>query len=142
MVREWKDPHLGYGNSSVVRFFVGQERAVLERFYATPPEAIVRDYASKEQNFLTKAADEVAFWPEDWCLSFARSCLPRNRLLRLFCRPARPYAGKILVFYGSITPASALEGEIDNSKRSRRSFGPRPRRRFLPARWIKELWRE
>ena len=58
-MREWKDPHLGYGNSSVVRFFVGMEKAVLERFYATPEDEIISRYASKEQNFLTKAVDEA-----------------------------------------------------------------------------------
>ena len=41
IIREWKDPHLGYGNSSVVRFFAGAEKAVLERFYATPEQEIV-----------------------------------------------------------------------------------------------------
>ena len=57
IIKEWKDPHLGYGNSSVVRFFIGQESAVLDRFYATPEEEIVSRFDSKEQNFLSKAVD-------------------------------------------------------------------------------------
>lgn len=143
MVREWKDPHLGYGNSSVVRYFVGLERTVLDRFYETPPEEIANIYACKEQNFLTRAVDEVTFWPDDWCPAFSRACLPRTRVLRYFSTPSRPTTGRILVFYGSITPASAMLGEHDPAKRSRVRRILRPiRHRFLPAGWIGEYWRE
>lgn len=143
MVREWKDPHLGFGNSSVVRFFIGLESAVLDRFYATPPQVIAKSYACKEQNFLTRAVDEVAFWPEDWCPAFSRHCLPRTRILRYFSRPARPATGRILIFYGSITPASAMRGEHDPAKRSRDYRSLRlGQRRFVPAEWIGEYWRE
>ena len=141
IIREWKDPHLGYGNSSVVRFFVGTESAVIERFHATPPEVILSTYAGKEQNFLTKAVDEVAFWPPDWVPPFNLACLPRNRIQRFFSRPRRPVGAKILVFYGSITPRSALHGEHEHNKRVGRGFVLRPtRRRFLPAAWISDYW--
>jgi hypothetical protein len=143
MVREWKDLHLGYGNSSVVRFFAGLESAVLDRFYATPPDIIARVYRRKEQNFLTRAVDDVTFWPDEWCPAFSRACLPRNRILRYFSKPVPPTTGRILVFYGSITPASAMLGEHDPTKRSRtRSSFPLGRRRFMPADWIGDYWRE
>ena len=143
MVREWKDPHLGYGNSSVVRYFIGLESAVLDRFYATSPEQIASIYACKEQNFLTRAVDEVTFWPDDWCPAFSRACLPRTRILRYFTKPSRPASGRILIFYGSITPASAMLGEHDPNKRSHVGRIPRlTRRRFVPAEWIGEYWRE
>lgn len=143
MVREWKDPHLGYGNSSVVRFFIGQESDVLDRFHAMSPLEVAVRFGSKEQNFLTRAVDQVTFWPDDWCLSFPQACLPRIRLLRLFSRPIRPSAGGVLVFYGSITPASALRGEHEPSKRGRSGLAIRlGRHRFLPAEWLREYWRE
>jgi hypothetical protein len=143
IIREWKDPELGFGNSSVVRYVIGAEANVLDRFYATPPEVILRDYDNKEQNFLTKAVDEVAFWPEAWCVPFPLACLPANRVLRFFSTPVKPKGGKILVFYGSITPESAMRGEHQRSKRVRKGFAWRPtRRRFRPAPWIAELWRE
>ena len=143
LIREWKDPHLGYGNSSVVRYFIGMESNVLERFYATPPEEIVERYASKEQNFMTKAVDEASFWPADWCLPFSHACLPRNRLLRLFSTPLKPAGGKILVFFGSITPESAMRGEHEIKKRVGTGLAFRPtQRRFRPALWIAEYWRE
>jgi hypothetical protein len=143
MIREWKNPELGYGNSSVVRFFVGMEGAVLERFYATTPEVIIGTYDSKEQNFLTKAVEEVTFWPADWCIPFPLACLPRNRVLRYFSTPKRPIGGKILVFFGSITPETAMRGEHEPNKRVGQGLRFRPtRRRFRPAPWIAEHWRE
>ena len=143
IIREWKDPELGYGNSSVVRFFIGHESAVLDRFYATPPDVIIGTYASKEQNFLTKAVDEASFWPPAWVPPFNLDCLPRNRLVRFFARPVQPKDGKILVFYGSITPSSALRGEHEPKKRVGTGFAFRPTlRRFQPAHWIAKYWKE
>ena len=113
------------------------------RFYATDPKVIRDTYASKEQNFLTKAADEVTFWPPAWCVPFSHACLPRNRLLRFFSRPKPPRNGKILVFFGSITPASALRGEHEIKKRVSESFRLNlTQRRFKPANWIGDYWRE
>ena len=143
LIREWKDPALGYGNSSVVRYFIGMEKAVLERFYDTPPEQIVTRYASKEQNFLTRAVDDATFWPSDWCVPFSHACLPANRVLRFFSTPAKPAGGKILVFFGSITPESAMRGEHEVKKRVGTGMSLRPtQRRFRPAAWIADYWRE
>jgi hypothetical protein len=141
IIREWKDPHLGYGNSSVVRFFIGAESNVLTKFHATPPEVIINTYASKEQNFLTKAVDEATFWPPSWCAPFSLACLPRNRLVRFFSTPHKPIGAKILVFYGSITPQSALLGQHQRNKRVGTGLSLRPTaRRFKPATWISEYW--
>jgi len=143
IIREWKNPELGYGNSSVLRYVIGQESAVLDRFYATPADVIVETYDSKEQNFLTKAVDDVSFWPPEWVPPFNLSCLPKNRLQRFFAKPVKPAGGKILVFYGSITPASALRGEHEPKKRVGTGFAFRPTlRRFRPAEWIAEYWTE
>ncbi len=143
IIREWKDPEKGYGNSSVVRFFVGAEAAVIERFHATPPEVIMTTYAGKEQNFLSKAVEDIAFWPPSWVPAFNLACLPRNRVLRFFSTPKVPAGGKILVFYGSITPQSALAGEHQRNKRVGTGYAFRPlRRRFGPARWISQYWTE
>lgn len=143
IVKEWKNPELGYGNSSVVRFFVGQESNVLDRFYASSAVDIKNKYDSKEQNFLTKAVDEVTWWPEEFCLPFPVTCLPRNRILRFFATPKRPEKGRILVFYGSITPESAQRGEHERKKRVGTGFHFSPtRRRFRPAHWIADYWYE
>jgi len=143
IIREWKDPELGYGNSSVMRYFIGMESAVLDRFHATPTEELKGTYASKEQNFVSKNVAEVTFWPADWCVPFSIACLPRNRLLRYFTTPKPPKGGKILVFFGRITPETAMRGEHEARKRAGPATLFRPtRRRFRPAPWIGEHWRE
>lgn len=142
IIREWKNPHLGYGNSSVVRYFIGAESQVLDRYHATTPEDIVRTFATKEQNFLTKNVAEVTWWPDLWCLPFNRTCLPRNRLLRLFSTPRKPVDCKVLVFFGAITPETAIRGE-HAARKPKRTFGlPASRRRFGPAVWLADYWRE
>jgi hypothetical protein len=85
----------------------------------------------------------VTFWPADWCIPFPLACLPRNRVLRYFSTPKRPTGGKILVFFGSITPETAMRGEHEPNKRVGQGLRFRPtRRRFRPAPWIAEHWRE
>ncbi len=143
IIKEWKDADLGYGNSSIVRYVIGQESYVLDKFYNTPASVIIEDYESKEQNFLTKAVEDVTFWPSDWVVPFSIACLPRNRFLRFFSVPRKPDTGKIVVFYGSITPDSALKGEHQRNKRVGNGFQLRPtRRRFRPAHWIGDYWCE
>lgn len=143
IIREWKNPHLGFGNSSVVRFFVGQESAVIDRFHATSHADLASKYDNKEQNFLTKEVDEVAFWPDDWCVPFPLACLPRNRVVRFFSKAKPPTTGKILIFYGSITPESALLGQHQGNKRTGDGYKLRlTKRRFGAADWITTLWRE
>ena len=143
IIREWKDPHLGYGNSSVLRFFIGAESYILERFHKTPPETIIGIYASKEQNFLTKAAVDVTFWPPEWVPPFSLACLPKNRVARFFSTPTKPPGAKILVFYGSITPSSALLGQHEPKKRVGTTLTFRPTlRRFRPGTWIADYWTE
>lgn len=143
ITREWKHPELGYGNSSVFRFFIGEESYVLDKFRATPADDLKHIYGDKEQNFLSKAVEQVEFWPSAWCLPFSGGCAPRNRVLRYLSTPVRPTGARIVVFFGSITPRSAMLGRHEPGKR-----GVRPRklrlteRRFRPAEWIGEVWRE
>lgn len=144
MIREWKQPELAYGNSSVVRFVAGSESHVLDTFYATSTETILSRYKGKEQNFLTRSIPSVAFWPDDWCVSFAAACLPRNRFLRFFAQPRPPTGAKILVFFGSITPESALRGErgYKTVAGGHSTLPAWTRRRFGAAPWIADFWRE
>ena len=143
IIREWKDPQLGYGNSSVLRFFIGAESYILQRFHATAPSIITGIYDSKEQNFLTKAAVDVTFWPPEWVPPFSLACLPANRIVRFFSKPTMPTGAKVLVFYGSITPSSALLGQHEPKKRVGTALAFRPTlRRFRPGTWIADYWTE
>jgi hypothetical protein len=145
IIREWQDAEQGYGNSSVMRYFVGGHPEVLERFYSRPHQHWFDQYKSKEQNFVSKTVQDVTFWPDDWCVPFSYSCLPRNKVARFLSSPKKPKEGKILVFFGSVTPESAMLGQNKVQKRSRpRRFNIlNPiRRRFGPALWIAQYWKE
>lgn len=145
ILREWHEPELGYGNSSVMRFFVGGHPEVLQRFYSKPHQHWFDLYSSKEQNFVSKTVEDITYWPEDWCVPFSYACLPKNRIRRFFSTPLKPKDARIVVFFGSVTPETALRGQHKIEKRSKkRLLGLHNpiRRRFGPARWIADYWRE
>ena len=145
IIREWQDAHMGYGNSSVMRFFAGGHPEVLERFYSKPHKHWFDLYTSKEQNFVSKTVRDPVYWPEAWCVPFSYSCLPRNKIRQFFSTPTKPEGGKILVFFGSVTPESAILGRHKSEKRSKkRLFNLQNpiKRRFGPARWVADYWRE
>jgi hypothetical protein len=119
ILKEWHDAHLGFGNSSVMRYFIGGHPEVLERFYSKPHQHWFDLYASKEQNFVSKTVVDIIYWPDDWCAPFSYACLPKNRLLRFLATPRKPARAKILVFFGSVTPESAIQGRHKVEKRSR-----------------------
>ncbi|MGI9522304.1 MAG: hypothetical protein ACR2PG_11710 [Hyphomicrobiaceae bacterium] len=144
MMQEWwLDPSSGYGNSSVVRYFIGQESYVLQRFLDTPADEIQAQYNSKDQNVMSRMVENVTFWPRSWCAPFNIVCLPKSRILRFFSSPTPPSDCKILVFYGAITPATALRGEHEQRKQSKPGLLRRlVRRRFGPAHWLADYWKE
>jgi hypothetical protein len=145
IIREWQDSECGYGNSSVMRFFVGGHPEVLERFYSKPHKHWFELYSSKEQNFVSKTVADPVYWPNTWCVPFSYACLPRNKIRRFFTTPKKPEGGKILVFFGSVTPESAILGRHKSEKRSKkRLFNLQNpiKRRFGPARWVADYWRE
>jgi hypothetical protein len=87
----------------------------------------------------------MTYWPDDWCVPFSYACLPRNRILRFLATPRKPEGAKILVFFGSVTPETALRGRHKAEKRSKKrllDIDNPIKRRFGPARWIADYWRE
>ncbi len=145
IIAEWQDRHMGYGNSSVMRYFVGGHPEVLERFYSRPHQHWFDLYTSKEQNFVSKTVQDITYWPEAWCAPFSYACLPKNRIQRFLTTPTKPEGAKILVFFGSVTPETALLGRHKSEKRSKKRLFNLQNpilRRFGPARWIADYWRE
>lgn len=129
------------GNSSVVRLFVGNEAHIVERFNSESLKHWVDTY-SGDQTFVSDTAGDITFFPTEWCASF-KDTLPRNGIVKFFSRPNFPKGARILVFSGLNTPPAAIKGEIDPTKSpNKRRQKTRFRRRFRPATWVKELWRE
>ena len=129
IIHDWLRPHRIEGNSSVYRFEVGAYPEVYTDFVKNIDD--VKATHRHEQSYLSAKMAELGklqYWPDDWCVSFKRSCLPPFPV-SLWKVPEPPKEAKILVFHGSPTPADAIEGRI------RGAF------RFLrPTPWIKDYW--
>src|SRR3546814_8005334 len=78
-----------------------------ERFCADP-EAAIADH-SNEQVFLSRTLGDLTYWPETWCRSFKRHCLPGG-VMNWVRRPAIPEGAKIIVFNGHPNPQEAARG--------------------------------
>lgn len=125
------------GNSSCFRFEAGKSDRVWRAFADNPAAAYDRRRFSTEQAFMTHAVglENIAWWPEDWVVSFKRSChrmFPAN----LF-RPPRgmPETASILCFHGHPCPEDAIAG-FEFLKGNRVAI----HQRTLPAPWIEKLW--
>ena len=144
MMLIWRADRYGgkLGNSSVTRLFVGAESNIYERFVSQPSMHWEAMYHGHEQSFVCASAEDLTFFPPQWCVSF-KSCLPRNAVVRFFSEPVLPPDAKIIVFFGANTPYAALKGEINPGKKwgAWRRFSPY-RKRFRPAPWVAEHWSE
>lgn len=129
IIRDWLRGERGVGNSSVFRFQGGSHEAILRRFEADP-EAVMRRVRN-EQEYLSESAAPVTFWPDAWCRSFKRHCLPPFPKC-YWQTPRQPPEVKIVVFHGFPKPEEAVRGATTK-------FGLRHTR---PTPWIAEHWRE
>ncbi|MCL2748974.1 MAG: glycosyltransferase [Alphaproteobacteria bacterium] len=119
------------GNSSVVRFEIGQHQDVLEYFEKNFDS--VRKEVRREQQFLSnemQKKDIFQFWPnENWCASFKyKSLLPFP--LNWFIAPKIPKGAKIVIFHGRPNNEQAMNGYTAK-------FGIR---HVCPTKWIKKYW--
>jgi len=130
IIKDWHDPE-NQGNSSVYRFQAGQHGEVLNYFVENRNQ-IVNTYIN-EQHYLSQKIKEISrldYWPDDWCISYRKSCLPKNRLARWFTASKEPEQGKIIIFHGAPNPEEALLGK-----------GDRWYRPLKPAPWLEKYWR-
>ena len=131
IIRDWTLPWRYTGNSSVYRYTIGKHTDVLDYFEANKAE--VCSSFRTEQGYLTareKLANRLVFWPEEWCRSFKRHCMPKGPM-GLIKAPAAPAGTKIVVFHGHPKPDEAIRGE------SRKATRP-----MKPAPWIADFWHE
>jgi hypothetical protein len=134
IIHNWTHPDRIVGNSSVYRFEPGADSYVLERFHSRPHQHWIDTYRNS-QTFLSHSVNDMRYWPEGWCVSFKKHCLPRG--LRAWIEPARaPDGARIVVFHGSPNPDDALAGRWPEPE-----WWKRPFKRLRPAPWIAEHWR-
>ena len=127
IIENWTQKGKNIGNSSVYCFEFGKYPDLFE-YFNNNSEKITKEFKN-EQIFLSKYLKDIDFWPENWCTSFKRHCIPRN-LLRFFLTPKKPLHTKIIVFHGRPKPIEAAHG----------GFYGNFYKYVKPARWILKYW--
>lgn len=129
IIHDWLRPSRIEGNSSVYRFELGAHSDVIahlrDHFDA------VRASFRHEQAYLSDFLHEqgrLSYWPDEWCVSYKRRCIPRG-LKKLWQTPAPPPGARIVIFHGRPNPHEAVAGRGNKWYRPAR-----------PARWIAEHW--
>lgn len=128
IIENWTQMGRGVGNSSVYRFTSGGDFNHIFDDFQSRVEEVVTGY-SNEQTYISQVAKTVTFWPDAWCRSFKRHCLPGG-LRNWFQTPRLPSGARIVVFHGHPKPPDAARGV----------WPDRPLRRIRPAPWIDKHW--
>ncbi len=157
LARNWARPGTKLGQTSVFRFFVGENPQILDDFCRDPQG--VADRHHFEQHYVTASAKGgIRFWPWRWTRHFRLHCLPRFPL-RYFVPPRLPKGAKIVTFPGGPDPGYVGEGRWDAKSRPyvgrlehiAAAFGPKRttpgpwkhlKRYVRPSDWISAHWRE
>jgi hypothetical protein len=121
---DWRKP--GVGNSSVFRFVPGTQDHIWTGFHDDPESA--RASVRNEQEYVSRTARDLAFWPDPLCRSYKRHCLPRG-FLKAFRKPRLPEGARVLIFHGDPKPEDAIVG------RSGKWYRP-----IRPAPWLGEFY--
>lgn len=131
IIHNWTHPDRRVGNSSVFRFEAGQYQYVFDEYNADPDK--VANENRNEQIYVTAridAKDGAVWWPEAWCRSFKKHCLPKGPLRRLLTPARLPEGTRVLVFHGDPNPPEAARRWVYKGHHVMR-----------PARWILDYWR-
>ncbi len=129
VIKEW-DKQDDTGNTSVYRFTAGAHSDLIDLLKNHTERELEK--VRNEQEFVTQNLSKqgkLQYWPEEWCVSFKRHCMPKG-ILSWFKPAEVPAGAKIVIFHGKPNPPDVIEG------RSGKWY-----RRVLPAAWVSENWR-
>ncbi|MCU0958107.1 MAG: glycosyltransferase [Hydrogenophaga sp.] len=129
VIREW-DKNDGTGNTSCYLYTIGAHTDALEHLKKNYPASIAD--VRNEQEFITgflARQGKLSYWPEAWCRSFKRHCLP-GVVRSWFSPPTIPSGARIIAFHGKPNPPDAIAG-----------VSGKWYRRVMPTPWVDEHWR-
>jgi hypothetical protein len=133
VAKNWSEPELRVGNTSVYRFPIGRMSYIFDDFNRDPERFLARYRNS--QKYISGEAKDMVFWPPEWCVSFKHSLLPRWPLN--FIQPARlPPTAKVVAFTGKPDPDEARDGRWPVTAGWKRLY-----KHVRPTPWIAEHWR-
>ncbi|MEE2002880.1 glycosyltransferase [Alkalimonas sp. MEB108] len=128
VIKEW-DKSDATGNTSVYRYTIGAHSDLIELLKNHKDRELAK--VRNEQEFVTQnlaAQGKLQYWPEGWCVSFKRHCLPKG-IMSWFKPATIPAGAKIVAFHGKPNPPDAIAG-----------ISGKWYRRVLPVQWVKEMW--
>ncbi len=128
IIENWTQKGRGIGNSSVYCYTLGAHSYVLQ-YYRDNVEEVTSKYCN-EQIYLSRKIDNIDYWPDSWCKSFKRHCIPPY-VIRYFIAPVKPKDAKIIVFHGNPKPEDAIRGGFFGSIL----------KYIRPTQWIQNHWR-
>lgn len=121
------------GNGSVLGFIASEQTHLFDDFAADPYKTDTDFHI--DQLYITLQAANRKYWPEGWCASFRRSCVP-HWPLNLISNSIRKSTGtKIFIFHGIPNPTDMI---ADGNYR----WGTKWRYGFGPVKWVQEYWRK
>lgn len=132
VIKNWTQPKLRIGNTSVYRFPVGKHTYIYDDF-VRDPEAIVPRFRNS-QSYISDAARDMVFWPADWCLSFKHNLMPRWPL-NFVMAPKLPAGTRVVAFTGKPDPDEARDGRWPVTAAWKRLY-----KHVRPVPWIAEHW--
>jgi len=133
VAKNWSEPQLRVGNTSVYRFPVGRMTYIYDEFNRDPERFLAR--YRNEQKYISGEAKDMVFWPQPWCLSFKHSLLPRWPL-NYFLVPKLPEGTKVVAFTGKPDPHEARYGYWPVTAPWKRLY-----KHVRATPWIAEHWR-
>ena len=137
IIENWYQPGQLVGQASAICFEVGQPENLLTHYLADPI-AVLKAYRT-EQAYITGflGLNGFDFFPEGWCISFKKHCMPSGIARFFSARVKQPSQAKIVVFHGRPNPPDAIKGVWGKAL----PWYKRWYKRVQPSPWIAEHWR-
>ncbi len=132
VAENWSQKGDGIGNTSIYRFVVGSHPYVYDTL-AKDADRLMRQFPNS-QTYISRTIKDQQFWPDDWCVSFKHSLLPRFPL-NLVMAPRLPAGTRIVAFTGKPDPDEARDG-VWPAKGWKKLY-----KQVRPTPWIAEHWR-
>jgi hypothetical protein len=133
VIHNWTHPDRLIGNTSVYRFDVGSHPQILHRFLEDH-HGVLNEFANSQSWVSHLLRDSITFWPDEWCRSFKRHCVPRGPR-RWWQPPLLPEGARIIAFPGQPNPHDAVAGHWPAP------WYKRTYKHIRPSGWVQEHWR-
>lgn len=137
IIENWFQPGQLVGQASAICFTAGKEELLLKH-YMENTEQVLNSYRT-EQAYITGFLSEggFAFFPQDWCVSFKKHCMPSGVLRFFSSKVTEPKSAKIVVFHGRPNPPDAIEGRWGKVLPWYKKWY----KRVQPSQWVADNWR-